>query len=60
MKPVIYLDNQSTTKTDPEVVKDMLPYFDEHYGNSESNYHLMQLLIQDQLLLNLLKLNQKK
>tara|TARA_B110000438_G_scaffold233425_1_gene229443 strand:+ start:488 stop:1651 length:1164 start_codon:yes stop_codon:yes gene_type:complete len=41
MKSVIYLDNQSTTKTDPEVVKDMLPYFDEHYGNSESNYHLI-------------------
>ena len=38
MKKLIYLDNAATTKTSPEVVTAMLPYFTEHYGNPSSVY----------------------
>lgn len=40
MKKLIYLDNAATTKTAPEVVEAMLPYFTEHFGNPSSVYSL--------------------
>ena len=40
MKKLIYLDNAATTKTAPEVVEAMLPYFSDHFGNPSSVYSL--------------------
>jgi len=33
---LIYLDNAASTAVHPEVVKEMLPYFDVQYGNPSS------------------------
>lgn len=38
MKKMIYLDNAATTRTAPEVVDAMLPYFTEFYGNASTVY----------------------
>lgn len=38
MSKVIYLDHAATTPTKPEVVKEMLPYFTESFGNPSAIY----------------------
>src|SRR5580698_9178007 len=37
--PRIYLDNNATTPTLPEVLDAMHPYFGEHFGNASSIHH---------------------
>lgn len=37
-KPIIYFDNAATTKVDDEVIKIMLPYYSEFYGNASSSH----------------------
>ena len=39
IKNIIFLDNQSTTKLDDEVFQQMLPYFNQNYGNPHSINH---------------------
>jgi len=38
----IYLDNASTTKVDEKVLKSMIPYFSEKYGNASSQHIIGQ------------------
>jgi cysteine desulfurase len=38
MKTKIYLDNAATTKIDEKVVKEMLPYLEEKFGNASSQH----------------------
>ena len=43
MDKKIYMDYSATTYTKPEVLKEMLPYFTENYGNPSSLYTLSNL-----------------
>lgn len=40
MDSPIYLDYNATTPIDPEVVTEMLPYFQTHFGNPSSSYEM--------------------
>ena len=47
LKLPIYLDYQSTTPTDPRVIKGMLPYFFDKPGNPHSQTHVFGVEAQD-------------
>src|SRR6266540_3765967 len=38
----IYLDHAATTPVDPDVLREIWPYFSEHFGNPSSIYRLGQ------------------
>jgi len=40
MRDIIYFDHASTTKTKEEVLKEMFPFFNMHFGNPSSTYSL--------------------
>jgi cysteine desulfurase len=42
MMPMVYLDHSATTPLDPEVLRAMLPYLTDEFGNASSVYGLGQ------------------
>jgi cysteine desulfurase len=47
MKPIVYLDNNATTRVAPAVIQAMLPHFSERYGNPSSMHSFGGNLILD-------------
>ena len=39
MTKKIYLDYQATTPVDPKILRKMIPYFSNNFGNPHSNTH---------------------
>ncbi|WP_394153682.1 cysteine desulfurase NifS [Vibrio maritimus] len=39
-QPLVYLDNNATTRVDPKVVSTMMPYLEHYYGNPSSIHAL--------------------
>jgi len=42
MKEIIYLDNAATTRVSDTVLKEMLPYYTQYYGNASGIYTLAE------------------
>lgn len=36
---MLYFDNNATTKVHPDVIKEMMPFMDVHFGNPDSKYY---------------------
>lgn len=47
-KPFIYLDHAATTRLDPRVFEEMLPYLNEKFGNP-SSFHMIGKIVKDDL-----------
>lgn len=65
VKTPIYLDSNSTTKTDKRVVEVMIPYLSDNYGNSSSNHSfgwIAKSAVENarDLIANFLKVNSKE
>ncbi len=38
MEKIVYMDNNATTRVDPKVVEEMMPFYSQFYGNPSSMY----------------------